>query len=693
MEFSLDEASKIFQEVSIPSLESVYVDYNDKKHSVLRLLWHQNDHVSLSKKKFSTIYKLEPEKSQFESLGFPVEVNSEIILECLSPSKTQKAVMKKSNDKNKNTSYLLEIWSDMRLKTTVNLSHFNKHGTVHSDLFFSSFSWDKTEEKLMYVAEQKKPMLKSFFETNSLFEDNDDSKNSTCDKYVYNESWGELIYDIVSPVICVYNIVKKKLYTLDCPETSGLSLAQPQWGPQSSIITSGYKNTPFKLGKFYCENRECDIYMLKYSEDFQVESICNLTQDLCGNNHCPRINKDSSKMVFMHNALAETGNPHGTDSELYCYNFASNKLSKIDSDSMFITNFGNSIWFDDNIHIAFQAKRDALSHIIIMNTDSGNVIKSDNGCFKLFGVTDSYAIWCSSIIGTDEMILVVYQHDQENGNFIRHQVKPIEFTLKIDYTKISINEAPNICSWAVYPQNNSTEKIPLIVWAHGGPHGVFTIDFDPFVSAFCKLGFAVLLINYTGSTSFTKKSLLELPGNIGTKDVTEVQATVLMCIKRFRGKFDEKNIFYFGGSHGGFLGAHLVGQYPDFYRAAVLRNPVIEISSMAMSSDIPDWCYFETGLDYDQGKVPNEADFSTMLAKSPIRYVKNINAPILIFVGEKDARVPPSQGKSFYKILKGNGKTVKLISYPDGSHPLQNVNVQGDYFMNTLKWFYEHYKR
>lgn len=690
MEFSLKKAAEVFQEVSIPSLESVYVDSSNTDYSALRLLWHQHDHVSLSKKRFSTIYKLQHEKSEFEALGFPVEINSEIILECLSPTKTKKAVIKKSSNKDQDT-YFLEIWSDSRLKVTVNLSSFNKHDTIHADLFFSSFSWDKAEEKLIYIAEQNKSKSKSFFEPNH-GGDEDATTATAGDGYVHEESWGELMYDIVSPVICVYDLTNKKLHVIDCPALSGYSLAQPQWGPKSTIIASGYKKDPFKLGKIYCENRDCNIFMLHYNNEFRVESFENVTEDLPGNNHCPRINKDSSKFIFMHNLLSATGNPHGTDSELYLYDFETKNISKIESDPIFMTNFADSIWFEDNKHIALQVKRDGLSHIIIINTESGNVIKSDNGCYKLFGVTGSLAIWSSSIIGTDEMILVVYQHNQEDGTFVRHQVKPIEFNLKIDYTKININEAPGICSWVVYPRDDSAGKTPLIVWAHGGPHSVFTIDFDPMVSAFCKLGFAVLLVNYTGSTSFTKKSLLELPGNIGTRDVQEVQAAVTMCIKRFRGRINEKNIFYFGGSHGGFLGAHLVGQYPDFYQAAALRNPVIEISSMSMSTDIPDWCYFESGLEYNQGKVPCEADFSTMLSKSPIKYVKDIKAPILIFVGEKDARVPPSQGKAFHRILKGNNKTAKLISYPDGSHPLKNVKVQGDYFMNTVKWFFEHYQ-
>ena len=82
------------------------------------------------------------------------------------------------------------------------------------------------------------------------------------------------------------------------------------------------------------------------------------------------------------------------------------------------------------------------------------------------------------------------------------------------------------------------------------------------------LGYGVLCLNYRGSLGFGMNSESSLPGNIGRNDVVDCNALLQYTLKTYEKIFNSKDIFVVGGSHGGFLTAHLISQYPDVYNAA-----------------------------------------------------------------------------------------------------------------------------
>eukprot|EP00930_Biecheleria_cincta_P031241 TRINITY_DN21699_c0_g2_i1.p1 TRINITY_DN21699_c0_g2~~TRINITY_DN21699_c0_g2_i1.p1 ORF type:complete len:745 (+),score=74.49 TRINITY_DN21699_c0_g2_i1:72-2306(+) len=233
----------------------------------------------------------------------------------------------------------------------------------------------------------------------------------------------------------------------------------------------------------------------------------------------------------------------------------------------------------------------------------------------------------------------------------------------------------------------------LILFVHGGPHSVSTTEFQHSTAFLARVtGCAVLLVNYRGSAGFGRQALQSLPGKVGTQDVQDCVASVNAALQS--GAFDRNRVGVVGGSHGGFLAAHLIGQHPDLFKAAAMRNPVTNIASMVSATDIPDWCFVEAmGLDSFNVTKPGVADAATlsaMWAKSPMAHVSKVKAPTLVALGMKDRRVPPSQGMEYYHALRASGVVTRLLCYEQDSHPLDSASTDADLWINIAVWLNEH---
>jgi len=226
----------------------------------------------------------------------------------------------------------------------------------------------------------------------------------------------------------------------------------------------------------------------------------------------------------------------------------------------------------------------------------------------------------------------------------------------------------------------SNSKISLIMYPHGGPHSHFSTEFDHSIAFLNLLGYAVMLVNYRGSLGFGKNLIDSLPGKCGTQDLQDCMQC-LDSVRNLDSKLNTSKIFFVGGSHGGFIGAHLIGRYPDLFQAAVLRNPVINIATMSSVSDIPDWCIVETN-------AKDMLDYSNMLSCSPVIHAHNITAATLIVLGGIDRRVPNSQGMQLYYELKKRVPT-RVILYPKAGHAITACDMQADMWVNIALWFSE----
>eukprot|EP00887_Chlorella_sp_A99_P008103 scaffold12.g8103.t1 len=203
---------------------------------------------------------------------------------------------------------------------------------------------------------------------------------------------------------------------------------------------------------------------------------------------------------------------------------------------------------------------------------------------------------------------------------------------------------------------------PTVVTPHGGPHSVYLAQFYMPLCFLASLGYNVVLVNYRGSIGFGEESVLSLPGNVGTNDVADCMAALAAAVDA--GYADPARVALVGGSHGGFLAGHLLGQHPAAFRAGVMRNPVCDLSVMVNVSDIPDWCYVEAwGTEEGRRRAaprPSAEDLARFRAVSPIAHIDKARSSVHAWV------------------------------FPEDAHGLEKPQTEFELWLNTAAWLKRH---
>ena len=145
---------------------------------------------------------------------------------------------------------------------------------------------------------------------------------------------------------------------------------------------------------------------------------------------------------------------------------------------------------------------------------------------------------------------------------------------------------------AIPPQADGEAKLPWVLRPHGGPHAVTTDEFAVQTALLLAAGVAVLQPNYRGSLSFGADFGEALLGEVGELDVNDCGALTRLALEEHADVLDPERGGCYGGSHGGFLTAWLLGhpEHKELFRCGALWNPVTNLPSMVTVTDIPEWC-------------------------------------------------------------------------------------------------------
>jgi dipeptidyl aminopeptidase/acylaminoacyl peptidase len=225
-------------------------------------------------------------------------------------------------------------------------------------------------------------------------------------------------------------------------------------------------------------------------------------------------------------------------------------------------------------------------------------------------------------------------------------------------------------------------KNAAIVYIHGGPTSQTMNSFNRFIQFAANQGYMVLAPNYRGSTGYGKEFQQANLFDMGGGDLEDVLAGV-DWIKQ-TGHLDPRKIAVMGGSYGGYLSMMAVTKAPEVWAAGV---PIVPFVNWFTEIENEDPVLQQSDLATMGDRVKNKTLYEE---RSPINYIDQIKAPLLLLAGGNDPRCPKSEAQQVVDAIKKRGGTVDYKVYENEGHGFARVDNQIDAYKRVADFLLAH---
>ena len=233
--------------------------------------------------------------------------------------------------------------------------------------------------------------------------------------------------------------------------------------------------------------------------------------------------------------------------------------------------------------------------------------------------------------------------------------QPIEFPTEDGLTAHGIYYAPNNRDYQPLPN----EKPPLLVKSHGGPTSAASTALDLSIQFWTSRGFAVLDVNYGGSTGYGRAYRERLKGRWGIIDIDDCVNGARYLAER--GLVDGDRLAIDGGSAGGYTTLAALA-FRDVFKAGASYYGVSDLEALAKDTHKFESRYLDSLI----GPYPQRMDLYR--ERSPIHFTDRLSCPLILFQGLEDKIVPPDQAETMFDAVKAKGIPTAYLAFEGEQH-------------------------
>ncbi len=241
--------------------------------------------------------------------------------------------------------------------------------------------------------------------------------------------------------------------------------------------------------------------------------------------------------------------------------------------------------------------------------------------------------------------------------------------------------ADHACHGLYYPpwaDDSAAETPPAVIKIHGGPTSQSQADFDFDTQFFTSRGFAVLKLNYRGSSGYGRAYRDALDGGWGERDVEDVALAARVLTEDLGA--DPKRLVLSGGSAGGFTLLLALIRYPDRFRAGLCRFPVTDLLALSAETHKFERHYVDSLI----GPLPDAAEIYR--ARSPLSQADRLRVPLALFQGDSDKVVPQDQSDRLAGSLSKRGVAHVYTVFPGEGHGWRKSETIAEYYSQVERF-------
>ena len=464
----------------------------------------------------------------------------------------------------------------------------------------------------------------------------------------------------------------------DCPVPPFGGAEQFTWSPDGKSMAFTMKNV-----SDWAHSTNSDVYVVKAAED---ETPVNISEGMLGYDLQPNWSPDGKSIAFL---SMERGGFESDRSRVMLFNRQTKSIKELTAG---LDQNAHAIrWLGDSSAILFTSEvkgTEQVFRVDVSGKETENEIVAKNADVRgLTQLTQGRFNWSIADVVPGGRFLLLNRMDmlqprelflldtQEGGvralTNINEEVYSTLELPKVEERLVTATDGEKIHSWVIYPPGfdpKSKKKWPLLVYCQGGPQSQvgqwFSYRWNFHLMA--AKGYIVIAPNRRGLPGFGQKWNDQISKDWGGQAMQDLlSATDSMVSELY---VDKSKVAAVGASFGGYSVYWLMGHHQNRFSAMIAHCGVFNLESMYGSTEE---LFF---VDWDMGGPYWKSDAIKQRYDrfSPHQFVKNWDTPLLVVHGQKDFRVPVTQGMEAFTAAQVNNVPSRFLYFPDEGHWVQS---------------------